>query len=461
MPDAALSNRPTVALPVVLFVAAAILPVAFQMGTLHLTISRLILLVAILPLGLNLIRGRYGGIIFTDISFGLYVIWVSIALAVNNPSAVVQNAGASGVEFLGAYLLGRAFIQDKDSFAALIKLLVGLIAICIPLVLVETLTGTSILLTLADAVPGMTAPQDLSIEKRLGLERVQLSFEHPIHWGLFCTMGVALCLSGLQTFITRRTRNLLTFLICFSGFLSLSSAAILGVCLQLALISWAKVFDRLSWKWLLLFGAGAVCYGVVDLLSNRTPMQVFMSYATFSAHSAYWRSTIFQWGMVNVWENPVFGIGLNDWVRPVWMLTPSIDNFWLLTAMRYGIPAFLLLAAGYLWAIWAIACRSFPKGSAIWSIRRGWVICFAGLSFALTTVHVWGTIHAFVFFLFGSGMWLLRAEQKVSVVGGPRQAEYSRGQGTQTFARDNETMARAMGQVSAAFRPDMKQRKNW
>ena len=28
------------------------------------------------------------------------------------------------------------------------------------------------------------------------------------------------------------------------------------------------------------------------------------------------------------------------------MGTASVDNFWLLTAMRYGLPAFLLLVAG-------------------------------------------------------------------------------------------------------------------
>lgn len=157
---------------------------------------------------------------------------------------------------------------------------------------------------------------------------------------------------------------------------------------------------------MILLGVLSLCYLVVDLASNRTPLRVFMTYATFSAHSAYWRATIFEWGMVNVWANPIWGLGLKDWVRPIWMHTPSVDNFWLLIAMRYGLPGFGLLAAGYIYALWRIGTRSLQVDDPQWKFRRAWMFCMLGLTFALMTVHIWGAIYAMVFFIFGAGMWL-------------------------------------------------------
>ena len=34
---------------------------------------------------------------------------------------------------------------------------------------------------------------------------------------------------------------------------------------------------------------------------------------------------------------------------PSFMVSNSVDNFWLITAMRYGIPAFVLMLGTYLW----------------------------------------------------------------------------------------------------------------
>ena len=110
-----------------------------------------------------------------------------------------------------------------------------------------------------------------------------------------------------------------------------------------------------------------------------------MSYATFSAHTAYWRSIIFDWGMVNVWANPIFGLGLNDWVRPRYMVSGSMDNFWLVVAVRYGIPGFALLAAGYLIALWKIGRRDFDGDQLLWQFRRAWMFSFIGLTF--TRLH--------------------------------------------------------------------------
>ena len=132
-----------------------------------------------------------------------------------------------------------------------------------------------------------------------------------------------------------------------------------------------------------------------------------MSYATFSAHNAYYRELIFEWGMVNVWAHPIFGIGLNDWVRPSFMHHSSMDNFWLVMAVRYGIPGFLLLAIGYLIVIFRVMRRDFAGQERMILLRRAWVFTFLGLTFTLCTVHIWTNIYSFVFFMFGAGVWFI------------------------------------------------------
>ena len=132
----------------------------------------------------------------------------------------------------------------------------------------------------------------------------------------------------------------------------------------------------------------------------------FLSYATLSEETAYGRIHIFEWGMNNVWKHPFIGIGMNEWERP-WWKSASMDNFWLLATVRYGIPGFLLLAVAYLLPVWAAMRRDFYAGGPIWQFRRAWVFMQVGMILTLCTVDVWATALSFVFFLLGAGVWLV------------------------------------------------------
>ena len=208
---------------------------------------------------------------------------------------------------------------------------------------------------------------------------------------------------------------ILCFIVGSCVFLSLSSGALLAMVMQLGLIAWAWMFRKTEARWAILLGLTALAYIVIDLLSNRTPLRVFMSYATFSAHNAYWRGIIFEWGIKNVFGDASegipsaiwFGIGLNEWIRPSFMRSGSMDNFWLVIAVRYGMPGFLLLAVGYLYGIWKVMRHDCGGDRILTNLRLGWVITFIGITFSLCTVHVWTNIYSFLFFLFGAGMWIV------------------------------------------------------
>jgi hypothetical protein len=211
--------------------------------------------------------------------------------------------------------------------------------------------------------------------------------------------------------------------VALAVFLSLSSGALLPVIMMAFMILWWNALHRTGIAWHLLIALAVLAYVTVDLLSNRTPVQVFFSYATFSAHNAYWRGLIFDWGMVNVWANPVFGIGLNDWVRPHFMNSGSMDNFWLVMAVRYGIPGFLLVAAGYALGVWAIARARLDWDPVVAQLRRAWMLTFVGLAFTLCTVHVWTNIYSYTFFLYGAGIWFIFARPDTPSPDAPQAAQ--------------------------------------
>jgi O-antigen ligase len=372
------------------------------------SLLRLFLIIMIVPLAVRLLMGQFGRLLVTDVLFILHVLWIGVSLAVNSPSQMITQLGSVGIEFLGGYLVARAYIRSAGAFMAMCRQLL-IIGLCLlPLALFETVTGRAPVVQAIDALPFGSSVWVGAFEQRLGLHRVRVVLVHPIHFGLFCSVIFSMVFVALKDVIPTGRRWIYSALIALTCFLSLSSGAILALALQLGMILWAAIFNRIRFRWWLLVGLFALAYVVVDLLSNRTPIQVFMSRATFSAHNAYIRAIIFDAGIQNVWDNPLFGLGLNDWARPEW-LPPSVDNFWLLMAMRYGIPGFLFLVVGYVVAIFGVMRRDFSSDPVLENIRRAWVFTFLGLSFTLSTVHVWTSIYSFTFFIFGAGVWLISA----------------------------------------------------
>ncbi len=420
------------ALPVVLYLLAVVIPIHFKAGPLNMTGVRLLLLVMVIPLAVNLLSGKYGKVLLTDILVFAHILWALLSLAVNNPAQVVTNIGSTGVEFIGGYLLARACIRTPEDFVALIRWLVLITFCLLPFALIESQTGRPLILEAIRSIPGISSVKPVNIGGRLGMERAQTVFAHPIHSGLFFAITFALVFSGMKGLMSPVMRLAAALSAGVCGFLALSSGALLALILQLALIGWAWVFRNMRRKWLLLLGLFVCLYIGIDLLSNRSPIRVFMSYATFSAHTAYWRSIIFEWGMVNVWANPLLGVGLNDWVRPSYMVSGSMDNFWLVMAVRYGIPGFATLAAGYLILLWKVGRRDFDSDPLLLNLRRAWVFCMVGLTLTLVTVHIWHTIYSFVFFIFGAGAWMLQAQPRGAA---PAPAGPDAGAGPQNNSR--------------------------
>ena len=86
-------------------------------------------------------------------------------------------------------------------------------------------------------------------------------------------------------------------------------------------------------------------------------------------------------------------------------MSDSMDNFWLVTAVRYGLPALIFLVA----AIVTLALRQARVNASDVEVNRhrmAWLTITIGIAVSGITVHLWNAVFAYFFFLVGTGAWM-------------------------------------------------------
>lgn len=385
---------------VMLFLLALTMPTytSFAAGSMRLTLYRVLLIVTIFPCAVRLFSGQLK-LLPADILIVFGSVWAALTLVYHHGAGEgLETGGIFIVESLGAYLLARTAIRSERDFQGFVAVMLLLVFVLLPGTLVEALTNRNLF---GQSPSGM--------DMRLGLHRARGPFDHPIVFGVFVAS-----VFGMGWFYFPRAEKPIGMPRIFraSGILcatiaSVSSGALTAVIVQLLLIAWNYLAGGIRKRWRLFLYLLALVYVVIDLLSNRTPMKVFLTYLTFSTHTAYNRLIIWEWGFHhNVLENPLLGIGLNIWTRPPWMHSTSMDNFWLVLMVRHGFPCFLPIAAGGLYILFAGARRAGSVG--LGSLQKGWTITMIGLIVAGSTVHFWNALFAYFFFILGAGAWFCR-----------------------------------------------------
>ena len=389
-----------------------ILPVILHLGPLRLSPNRLILVLSVVPLMVMWLAGFAGRIRVADILVIFSSLWFALSLVVYGGVPAIETAGITGIEMLGPYMMARCLIRTEAQYTALIRTLYWIALVLLPIAALEALTGMRVLRALFDP---FFATFPYGSNMRWNMIRAQAGFEHPILFGCF----TAFLFSPVYFWLRLRMSPVKAFLLAVpipvATFFALSVGAYLGLVVQFMLIGWAFVFRGLNARWYVLSGLVVFAYVFVDVLSNRTPFEVFISYLTFDTSTAYWRVLIFIYGIQNVWANPLFGIGLGDWARPYFMYSSSVDNFWLLMAMRHGIPGFALITGAYLAAM-ATLMRAKPASPSIQVHRRALVFSLIGLGVAIITVHLWNATFVFFMFMLACSMlhkWLVSSSNPI------------------------------------------------
>lgn len=395
-----------VPMPIALFFIGILLPpeVSLTVGGLRFSGYRVVLIVMFLPMVYGLISGKHAKPGVFDLLVFAHSGWAVLALMKwGGIGQGIESGGIYVIEYAGAYLLGRIYIRSFEDYRAFAKAFVGVVVGMLVFTLPEALTEIHILRDSFAAVFG--GPGAPYIEKRMGIERAFGPFDHPILYGVFSASAFSMAYYVVAGREFRNIRGMSkTFGVVLATFLSGSGGPYVALAMQIFVAGWERVLKGVTGRWRALFGLFAATYLWIDLMSNRTPFHVFVTYLTFSTQSAYNRINIWNYGTAEVVRHPIFGIGLGDWVRPVWM-SDSMDNFWLLIAVRYGMPAWFFLVGQLVGLVVVIGMKkNLPQD---WkNARHAWAFTLFGISVTAATVHLWNALFVLFLFLIGSGVWM-------------------------------------------------------
>jgi len=390
--------------PLLLFLVSLLVPWIITVGQLRMSAYRFVLIAMLLPCLHMWLTGKAGRIRPADIALIAYCFWVFLAITmIHSFGHALQSGGMIFIETIGAYMLARCFIRNADDFFNIVNALFLIIATILPFAAYESLTGRNISREFF-SIFHETFP-DSYLDPRWGMRRVQSIFEHPILYGVFCASILALThlvLGYERSFVQRWLK---TGTVTVAAFLSFSGGPITAMTAQTLLLGWNWAFSKIDARWRILCGFGLLAAISIELLSNRSVPVIFISYFAFDESSARVRVDIWNYGWQSALNHPLFGVGFNDWVRAPWM-SSSIDMFWIIDAVRHGIPAefFMMLA---FFAVYLPVALKKGLTDRLSVYRTAYVIAMTGFFLVGWTVYFWNATYVVFVFLLGSGVWLL------------------------------------------------------
>ena len=391
--------------PVILLIIAFLCPTEFSLyiAGLRLPPHRVALLLVI-PAALWRLFAQKGLKLRSfDVAFVLFNVWtIAIYMYHQGQDEGLVYGGSLALESLGSYLVARVWIRNSEQFLATLRVMGAAILAAGIIALPETLFGQIFTHDILKTLTGYAHP--VAVETRLHLTRAYGTFDHPIHYGTFCAALLAMFWYSEKRSNTRYQR---AAVIAGATLLGLSSAPILCLGLQALMLVWEHQTRHIKSRTGISLAILAGLYIGASFVMTRSPINFIATGMTLDPWTGYYRLQIWENGLNNVYGDPWTGIGLKDWARPWWMVSPTVDAYWLVTLMREGVPAFLLLVSGIFLLARSVTRRGMKSPDFLMRrLARGWMMSLIALCLVGTTVHFWNVLHAFLFFFFGLAGWI-------------------------------------------------------
>ena len=360
---------------------------------------RVFLLAAIVPAVLRLhAERRFKGY---DISMALLAVPFVASMVYNSHDvgSGIVSGGLTALETVGAYLVARAYLNSIEAMNHFADAWIVLCCVIWPILWVEAFSHVYVTHQLITAVTGLRYDDSdisdvtVTLLYRIGLLRAMGPFSHPILAGV----AYAAFFSYAAVFY-RGVWRIGALVVLASGiFVSISGTAFILATIAMALTFLLIQNKEKVWRaplgTLLLFGVPA--FSIANSLSNRGLATVLIMTLAFDPWTGYYRTLIWTYGMASIWLHPVFGIGYANWVRPLWMVSTSIDSYWLVIGIRHGVIAFAAIVGISIAAVFRFVTN---YGQHLWSeisVRRNaavWAPTFIGISLGGLTVDYWGPL---------------------------------------------------------------------
>ena len=307
--------------------------------------------------------------------------WMIVASIASAGVTEIPTAGGDALDFLGGYLISRAYCFGRPALDTFIRVLKILAIIVIILAMADTISGRMI-------VHDMIAPWPEPL-MRNGWVRAASTFDHPILFGVFCALTAAILLYWERTLLRRSVAAGLCFLGCI---VSLSSAAFMAFSIILVAFTYDQLLRRYSWRWSAFWITIGTLIFVVFVVTPH-PLNWVLSHLTLDAQTGWFRMMIWDAALTYVAQSPVIGYGykLNDA-----MLDNTIDCIWLVLSLRFGVPMFVLFVLTNVAAFFP-SQRNF-KGTGdvhMDRMRRAFTLVLLMFMFTGLTVHFWKSMLMF------------------------------------------------------------------
>ncbi len=371
-----------------------------NLGGLMMSPYRLFLIPVFLYLLNSAIVGRFR-FAWPDVAVSVACAWIWLASYMTGDSIIdgVVQGGAHTLDIALPYFVARFAIRTPTDFRRFLVLIAPGVAVMGSVVFLEAVLGRHLIQPVLASITGN--PLKLGVEFRMGLLRGAASFPHPILAGICLASFLTLYLmAGL-----RGWPKVIGAIGAMAGFFTMSSAALLGLFVGGGLLAYDWLAQRVAnLSWRLFFVVMTILYVTVELASNSGFFSLLVRYASLNTVSAYNRVLIWQFGSGSVIRNPVFGIGYSDWERPDWMQWPnsfSVDHFWLLSAMRFGLPLAILLILAVAGAVIRLSVASSRETPLNARLMRGLSISLAVFALGAVSVALWANALVWFFMLVG------------------------------------------------------------
>ncbi|UZE48035.1 hypothetical protein ONR75_24770 [Rhodopseudomonas sp. P2A-2r] len=297
----------------------------------------------------------------------------------------LATAGAVSLEFFGGYVAGRAYLTNVRSLATFIRILKILMLAALVLALGDNVTNSWITHDIAGKVFGMPALQPVF---RGGMIRATASFDHPILFGVFCSIVAGILLFWEKT----SARRIMWVSLCLAGcVLSQSSASFMCLMLIIAAYSYDQVMGDVPARWT-AFWLFVFALFVAVIVVTDSPLGWIISHLTLDPETGYYRILIWEKAFQFISYNPITGHTgpFGDQI-----LDATIDSIWLVFSLGYGVPMVVLLFLTNVASIAAGGKHTAKTGPLQARMRLAFSIVLIIFMFAGLTVYFWNYIWIF------------------------------------------------------------------
>lgn len=253
----------------------------------------------------------------------------------------IPTFGILTLEILGSLYIGYKVAFQSENGTRIVAKAFGLMFIIVaPFAVIEALNAQRIFHIFFGELFNTYYIADLGESYfRHGIHRASTVFSHPITYSVIAVSLLPLFVLKLRGLF----RALAAAAVLAAAVTSVTSA---GVLMLLVFIGALLVLPKLRAveKLPRLMALSLAGYWVfMSYASDRGPIVFLMESFAFNPQTAWTRLLQWQHASDDILANPILGVGAGlNWSRPSWM-PESIDSYWLVASLEYGIPAAVLL----------------------------------------------------------------------------------------------------------------------